>query len=175
PVRRVEIADHVEWKRGDRSWLVALARVEGAAEATYFLPLTLAWEDTEEPLLNSLGGFTIAKTRQQARGGVLADARGDETCDRVAVAGVGDAVELKSGRGTLRFKPTSAFAELIGSELATLPVTMPSAQSSNTIVTLGDRVFVKGYRRLQAGINPEAEIGRYLTDVARFAHSVPVA
>ena len=36
-------------------------------------------------------------------------------------------------------------------------------------------MFVKGYRRLQAGVNPEVEIGRYLTDVVQFAHCVPVA
>src|SRR5437867_1949611 len=51
-VRRVELADHVEWKPGDRSWLITLARVEGASgeTQTYFLPLTLAWEDRDESL-----------------------------------------------------------------------------------------------------------------------------
>jgi maltose alpha-D-glucosyltransferase/alpha-amylase len=56
-----------------------------------------------------------------------------------------------------------------------LQVVLPGAQSSNTVVELGDKLFLKAYRRLQAGINPEAEIGRYLTDVAGFANSVPVA
>jgi maltose alpha-D-glucosyltransferase/alpha-amylase len=51
----------------------------------------------------------------------------------------------------------------------------PGANSSNTVVSLGDRLFVKGYRRLSAGVNPEVEIGRYLTEVAHFAHAVPVA
>jgi maltose alpha-D-glucosyltransferase/alpha-amylase len=51
---------------------------------------------------------------------------------------------------------------------------MPAAQSSNTIVNLGDRVFIKGYRRLQPGINTEVEIGRFLT-AAGFAHGVPIA
>ena len=176
-VRRVEIADHVEWKPGDRSWLVALARVQGTSDETqtYFLPLTLAWEDVDEGLVNALGSFTIAKARQQAQVGVLADAFGDETFVRALVTAVGEGVQIKSARGSLHFKPTSAFARLVGTDLAALPVTMPSAQSSNTIVSLGDRVFLKGYRRLQAGVNPEVEIGRYLTDVVQFAHCVPVA
>jgi maltose alpha-D-glucosyltransferase/alpha-amylase len=63
----------------------------------------------------------------------------------------------------------------VGPDLAALPVTVPGAQSSNTIVALGEQLFVKGYRRLQVGANPEVEIGRYLTDVVHFAHSVPVA
>src|SRR5206468_3230116 len=177
PVRRVEIADHVEWKPGDRRWLVALARVQGTSDETqtYFLPLTLAWEDVDEGLVNALGSFTIAKARQQAQVGVLADAFGDETFVRALVAAVGEGVQLKSARGSLHFKPTNAFARLVGSDTAALPATMPSAQSSNTIVSLGDRVFIKGYRRLQAGVNPEVEIGRYLTDVVQFPHCVPVA
>jgi maltose alpha-D-glucosyltransferase/alpha-amylase len=175
-VRRVEIADHVEWKPHDRCWLLTLARVEGASgeTQTYFLPLTLAWEDFDESLLRALGSFTIAKVRQQAQVGVLADALGDEGFVRALVTAVGEGAQLKSARGSLNFKPTSAFAKLVGSDLAALPVTMPGAQSSNTIVAIGERLFVKGYRRLQVGANPEVEIGRYLTDVVHFTHSVPV-
>src|SRR5690606_18648617 len=35
--------------------------------------------------------------------------------------------------------------------------------------------FIKAYRSLQKGVNPEVEVGRHLTDVARFEHCVPVA
>jgi maltose alpha-D-glucosyltransferase/alpha-amylase len=176
-LRRVELADHVEWTPRDRSWLITLSRVETASgeTQTYFLPLTLAWEDVDEPLVNALGSFTIARARQQAQAGVLADAFGDENFVRAIVAAVGEGVQVKSARGSVQFKPTSAFARLVGSDVAKLPATMPGAQSSNTIVSLGDRVFVKGYRRLRAGVNPEVEIGRYLTDVVQFAHCVPAA
>jgi maltose alpha-D-glucosyltransferase/alpha-amylase len=176
-LRRIEIVDHVEWKAADRSWLLTLVHAEGGSgeTQTYFLPLALAWEDRDETLLRALGGFTIAKVRQQAQVGALADAFGDETFVRALVAAVGEGTELKSARGTLQFRPTSAFARLAGTDVASLPVTIPGSQSSNTIVALGERLFVKGYRRLQAGANPEVEVGRYLTEVAQFAHSVPVA
>jgi maltose alpha-D-glucosyltransferase/alpha-amylase len=39
------------------------------------------------------------------------------------------------------------------------------ADSSNTSVALGERLLFKALRRLQPGINPEVEIGAYLTDV----------
>ena len=177
PVRRVELADQVEWKPGERNWLVTLARIEsaGGETQTCFLPLALAWEDSQEPLVNALAGSTIAKVRQQDQVGVLADALGDEAFVRELVSAVGAGAEIKSERGTLRFRPTRAFAEIVGSEVATLAATTPGAPSSNTIVSLGDRVFVKAYRHLQAGANPEAEIGRYLTDVVRFEHCVPMA
>ncbi|MEO8536905.1 MAG: maltose alpha-D-glucosyltransferase [Betaproteobacteria bacterium] len=177
PVARVELADHVEWRHGDRSWLVALARVAGSGDATqtYFLPLTLAWEDRDDALLRAVGASTIAKARQQAQVGVLADAFADEGFVRALVVAVGAGLELKTDRGTIRFSPSTAFARLAGPDFGSLPLSTPAALSSNTIVALGDQLFVKGYRRLQVGTNPEAEIGRYLTDVAGFAHCVPVA
>ena len=176
-LRRAEIVDHAEWKAPDRSWLVTLVHVEGGSgeTQTYFLPLTLAFEERDEPLLRALAAFTIARVRQQAQVGALADAFGDETFVRALVAAVGEGGQLESARGTLQFRPTSAFARLAGTDLASLPVTVPGSQSSNTIVTLGERLFVKGYRRLQPGANPEVEIGRYLTEIAQFPHSVPVA
>jgi maltose alpha-D-glucosyltransferase/alpha-amylase len=176
-LRSVQIADSAEWTVSDRTWLVTLVHVEGEGGEmqTYFLPLSLAWEDRDESLLRALGSFTIAKVRQQAQVGMLADAFGDESFVRALVAAVGEGLQLKLARGSLHFKPTSAFARLVGPDLATLSVVMPGSQSSNTIVALNERLFVKGYRRLQAGANPEVEIGRYLTEVVQFAHSVPMA
>ena len=36
-------------------------------------------------------------------------------------------------------------------------------------------MFLKGYRRIRAGINPEWEVGRFLTEVSPFPHVAPVA
>ncbi|MEO8740470.1 MAG: maltose alpha-D-glucosyltransferase [Casimicrobiaceae bacterium] len=176
-ITRVEIADHLEWKPQDRGWLVVLARVESATgeSQTYFLPLALAWEDSEESLLRALGAYTIAQVRQQARIGVLADAFGDESFVRALVGAVGEGLEIDSARGKLHFRPTTAFARLAGPDTSALRVTLPEAHSSNTVVALGERLFVKGYRRLQVGVNPEVEIGRYLTEIAGFPNAVPVA
>jgi len=42
-------------------------------------------------------------------------------------------------------------------------------------VTLGEQLFLKVYRRLQAGVSVELEMGRFLTEVVPFANCVPVA
>jgi maltose alpha-D-glucosyltransferase/alpha-amylase len=177
PIGAVALADHVEWKRGEKSWLVTLARIErerGAADM-YFLPLTLAWEDGDEERVRSLAALTIAKVRQQAQVGVLADAFGDDTFCRALVAAIGAGTEVKTVHGSLRFRPSKSFAEIAGADYEKLPVAAPGAQSSNTIVALGEKLFLKGYRRLHSGANPEVEIGRFLTDVVRFKNSIPVA
>src|SRR4030095_14703099 len=110
-----------------------------------------------------------------ARGGVLADALGDESFVRKLGAAGGEGLRVPTARGTLEFRPTSAYPRLAGADTATLNLTTLAAHSTNTVVALGDRLFVKAYRHLQVGVNPELEIGRYLTEVAQFANAVPVA
>jgi maltose alpha-D-glucosyltransferase/alpha-amylase len=175
-VKRARLTDHVLWQDGETGWLITLVEVEGPAEpASYFVPLALAWEEREEERARALMPAAVAKVRQQAHLGVLADALADEAFCRSLVVAIGAGRELASAHGKLRFSPSSAFAEIAGEDCGTLPVARPKAQSSNSIVLLGERLFIKVYRRLRSGINPEVEIGRFLTEVARFAHCVPVA
>jgi len=175
-IRRAQLADHALWEHGGHAWLVGLYDVEAGAEATrYFLPLALAWEEAEEARVRALGAATVAKVRQQAAVGVLADAFADAAFCRALVAAIGRGLEVPTALGRLRFAPTAAFAAIAGPDPASLEVAPPKAQSSNTVVTFGERLFLKGYRRVRPGRNPELEIGRFLTEVAQFASCVPVA
>jgi len=189
PLRRVALADHFEWNdaRGVL-WVLAVFRAEAgsaakgasvststSASANYFVPLTLAWENEEERL-RALQAATVARVRMQAQTGVLADALADEDFVRALVEAIGAGRTFRCARGTMRCTPTQVFAELRGENPADLlPVRSPAAQSSNSISMLGQRLLLKIYRRLQAGISSELEIGRFLTDVVHFSHSVPIA
>jgi maltose alpha-D-glucosyltransferase/alpha-amylase len=182
PVKRARLTDAVVWEEGDRSWLLPLVETDGvpgaataAESSTYFMPLALAWEDRDEERYRTLSSSALARVRQQAEVGVMADAFADEAFCRAWIAAIGAGKKLPTTGGTIRFTPTTAFAELAADDLATLEVARPRAQSSNTIVTVGERLFLKGYRRLRVGLNPEFEVGRYLTEVARFPNCVPVA
>jgi maltose alpha-D-glucosyltransferase/alpha-amylase len=48
-----------------------------------------------------------------------------------------------------------------------------SAEQSNTSIQLGEAMVLKIYRRLQPGVHPELEVGRFLTDVAGFENTPP--
>jgi len=174
PIKRVRLADHVLWQAQGQHWLVASFEVEATTVERYFVPLALVW-DEEEERTKSLAPAIVAKARQLAKVGLLADAFFDESFCRALVAAIGASTELATTHGKLRFRPTSAFARLSGDGVADLPFSRPHAQSSNTVVSFGERLFLKAYRRLQPYVNPELEIGRYLTEVAKFAHCVPLA
>jgi maltose alpha-D-glucosyltransferase / alpha-amylase len=48
-----------------------------------------------------------------------------------------------------------------------------SAEQSNTSILYGKQLILKLFRRLQPGENPDVEIGRFLTEVARFQRIPP--
>jgi len=180
PVQRARVVDHAVWEErpagGGHAWLLPLLELDGPPDANYFVPLALAWEDREEERMRSLYAGGVARVRQQAEVGVLGDAFSDEPFCRALVAAVGARRDLPTANGgTLRFRPTPAFAALAGPDLASQPVGRPRSEGDNTSVTLGERLFLKGYRRLQAGLHPEIEVGRYLAEVAHFRHGAPLA
>ncbi|HEY6515304.1 MAG TPA: maltose alpha-D-glucosyltransferase [Steroidobacteraceae bacterium] len=176
PIGSARLLDHTDRQDPLPRWFAGIFAVEsqGTSER-YFVPLAIAFEDTEEARWRRLQPAALARVRQQATVGVLADACADEGFGRAIIDAIGASAELPTQNGRVRFTPTALFAELRGDPTAELSVSPTGAQSSNTTLRAGDGLFLKVYRKLQPGLNPELEIGRYLTEVARFPNIVPVA
>ncbi|MEO7127268.1 MAG: maltose alpha-D-glucosyltransferase, partial [Rhodoferax sp.] len=173
-IKRARLVDHTVWEDGVINWMLPILQLDGPAEeSTYFTPLALAWEDSDEARFGLLEPIALAKVRQQANVGVMSDAFHDEAFCRAIIEAIAQRVEIPTERGRLRFRPTTPFDSVV-SDVAAMSVSRPGALSSNTVVTLGEKIFLKGYRRLRAGINPELEMGRFLTEVARYPNCVPV-
>ncbi|MGN8077743.1 maltose alpha-D-glucosyltransferase [Variovorax sp. 22077] len=173
-IQRARLADHAVWEANGLSWLLPLLELDGPpGGATYFMPLALAWEERDEERMAGVAQAALAKVRQQAQVGLMGDAFYDEAFCRELVRTIGSGAELATANGKLVFRPTAAFAET-AADIDALPVGRPSGVSSNTVVTLGETLFLKGYRHVREGINPELEMGRFLTEVARYPHCVPV-
>ncbi len=175
-LERATIADYSLLEADGQSWLLALVDAQGQNEsARYFVPLSLAFEDRDEEQTRTLSAAAVSKVRQQAEVGVIADAMADETYCRALIAAIGAGQPLRTNSASLRFTPGTGFAKVVGNVLGeAIPLRRLTA-SSNSVSLLGQNLFLKAYRRIQPGINPELEMGRFLTDVAGFAHSVPVA
>ena len=139
------------------------------------MPLALAWEERDEERVRNLATAAVAKIRQQANVGVMGDAFADDMFCRAMVAAMAANKEIATSQGKLKFRPTTAFGRLAGPDFGALPVERPRGSSSNTVVPLGERLMLKGYRRLRDGVNPELEMGAYLTEVAQYPNCAPLA
>jgi maltose alpha-D-glucosyltransferase/alpha-amylase len=173
---RATLFDHAHWKRDGSGWLFTLVdAMAGGVSTRYFVPLALVWGDSDDAAVRSLGAAAMAKVRQQADVGLLADAVADEAFCRALAQAIGRGGELKSVHGAIRFSPTDAYAQIAGDGLGELEVRRGPGHSSNAVVSIGNRLFLKVYRRLGEGVNPEFEVGRFLTTGAKFEYCVPVA
>jgi maltose alpha-D-glucosyltransferase/alpha-amylase len=158
------------WAEGGGEWLLAFVAVERAEASTthWFVPLSLVWDDAAGERANALRGCALARARRHARVGFVADAMQDGRFVHAIVASIAAGAAVDSPVGRLRFEPTAAFAELAGEDYGALTARVLGADSSNTSVALGERLLFKAIRRVQPGLNPEVEIGAYLTDVVPF-------
>ena len=172
-IARTELIEQAEWSTPSGHWLLCFAQVEftDGTLQHYALPLALAWEDASLERIQSLLHCTLARVRQRASVGVLYDAFWDAEFCRSIVAAIERGDELQVPGGRLVFSRTSAYGE---GARAVLPVTHPAFEQSNSMVMLGDKMVLKGYRRLQQGVNPEIEIGRFLTEIAGFKNIAAV-
>jgi trehalose synthase-fused probable maltokinase len=104
-----------------------------------------------------------------ADGWVVYDAFADPALARELVELVRDGATASAREGIVEFRATEA-AEFDG----LLAPRALGAEQSNTSVVFGDELILKAYRRLEAGINPELEVLRFLTE-RRFANIAQLA
>jgi maltose alpha-D-glucosyltransferase / alpha-amylase len=159
--------------RGSYLTLVHLEYTEGDPE-TYVLPLAAMFPRTgssEEPPRHT----QVAMLRTPESQGYLFDAIADRGFALGLLQAVGRRRTLRGLAGGLTALPGPSFREIRGPAGSSLDPWILSADQSNTSIVFGDRLILKLFRQLEQGQNPDLEIGRFLTERAKFDHVPPTA
>lgn len=140
----------------------------------YFLPIGVSAGKTAARTQQSMQPWLIARLKGPEGEALLHDALADnDTCMSLMTA-IGEKRESVTRSGRIRAFPTTAFSSLVGDDVAALPPERSPAKSSNSLIFYGRRLMLKLFRRLESGINPEFEIGRFLTE-GRIFQRIPRA
>ncbi len=155
--------------------LVKVQYTEGVPEE-YFLPLGYAGEESESSAPTDAPRAPICRITFKDRDetGYIYDAGSDPDFAPRLFEMIAGRKSLKGWIGHMVGKPSKAFKTLRNSVSDSLEPSFPPTNSLHTSVFLGDRFVLKMYRRVEHGVNSEAEIGRFLARKA-FPFAAPFA
>jgi len=106
---------------------------------------------------------------------VLADALLDQRFLSRLLDAIAQSDSFPGSRGEVRASSTSALPALWQPSEGVLEPSLIRAEQSNSSVTYGQRLMLKIVRRVEEGVNPDLEIGLFLTEQSSFRHVPPVA
>ncbi len=170
-LRSIALAASGVLSKDDHSWFLGLFEArfsENVKPQLYFMPLALDWKEVrlQSPAAQAQ---TIAKTRRGPREGTLFDALADDQFVLELIDRIRNGARIPFGKGELRFNPTTEFEHLPAPEQPA--IRRLGAEQSNSSVMIEDHLVLKIYRRVETGIQPEIEMGRFLTEVAHFPNT----
>jgi maltose alpha-D-glucosyltransferase/alpha-amylase len=150
----------------NKPWLAFFEATQHGATARYVLPMRIEWVRFDRERYNPRA---FAAVRQGAREGTLLDVASDPIFIALLLRNLRQALTIEENDLRLEFRPTTRL-----SERAVKPpehVRAVETEQSNSTALVDNQYVVKVYRKLESGINPEIEMGRFLTEVAGFANT----
>jgi maltose alpha-D-glucosyltransferase / alpha-amylase len=167
-LNEVEVTAAIPFGENGEGWLLAFLEARFMGETPprqYLLPLAAEWREVHT-LPPERVAVTLATLRKGAKSGALFEAVQDEGFTLAVVAAMARGASLAHPAGRIEFRPTRAFAAQARPEH--LQVRPLAVEQSNSSVLIDDYLVLKLYRHLVPGIHPEIEMGRFLTETARF-------
>ncbi|MGI5864432.1 MAG: putative maltokinase [Myxococcales bacterium] len=133
---------------------------DGAAEG-YLLPLAYAENERASELQRQSPTSVVARVKTDTGSeGILYDALVDEAFAAALLETIANRRRLRSNGDQLvgsRMRSAYALQETVDS------IRLMRDEQSNTSVVFSDKFILKVFRRLERGVNPDLEIGRFLT------------
>jgi len=176
-IRKITIYEDVPFGSGSSMVHLLILRVsyvEGAPEG-YLLPLGFAGGDRMRQILDEFPGAAVARLKAEGEEGILYDAVYDEALRSHFLEMIAGRKQLKGFRGRFIAYPGKSFKRILGDKSPSLGSSVVKAEQSNSSILYENLFFLKLYRRVSEGANPDAEIVRFLTESAGFPYAPPFA
>ena len=161
--------------------VITQIRVEYTEEdpEIYIMPLSFATGERAAANFRNISkrrtrGLTV-RDKTEEKSGCLYDAVIDKEFCKALIQMIVRRRRLRGAEGEFVAAPTRALKENRTGSIATLEVSSMRAEQSNSSMVFGDQLILKLFRRTQPGINPDLEIGYFLTERAAFSHTPAVA
>ena len=161
-VRDMRVAEEVpigSAKNAARFWFVEVNYTDGPQEM-YALPVQIAQGDAARSIRRSAPHAVLARFDGNEEA-VLHDAVWDASFRETLFRLMSNGERLRGKAGELI--GSSATPMQGGSQEEVLPSHVLSAEQSNSSMLFGNKLFLKLYRKLEDGVNPDVEVTRFLS------------
>ena len=146
---------------------------------TYVLPLSFASGERADQIRQSSPGAVLAEVtvqeKENATKGIIYDAVLDKEFCRSLVDMIARRRQLRGAVGDFVAAPTRVLRNGRAAPITKLEVASLRAEQSNSSIIFGDQYILKLFRRAEEGVNPDLEIGYFLTERIGFPHAPSVA
>ena len=169
-IRSVSVCEKVPLRGPDASLgLLSLIEIQysDGGSGMYQLPIAAAFGEQAATVRQHWPDAIIARLKgDDPRGdGILYDATTNEDISSALLSLIAGNRRLHGERGDVAGNRTRHFRQIAGSPDASgLRPTFLRAEQSNSAIVYGDKFFFKLFRRIEAGVNPDFEISRFLTE-----------
>jgi maltose alpha-D-glucosyltransferase/alpha-amylase len=143
-------------------WFVEVSYLDGPTE-NYALPVKIASGDKARAILQSAPHAVIAHFDE---GSILFDAVWDMEFRENLFRLMLDRQHATGRNGSL----VGALSPRVRKVTTVPPSNMISGEQSNSSMLFADKFFLKLYRKLEDGVNPDVEVTRFLTERAQFGN-----
>ena len=170
-VHQVSIQNEVQLTMEGQQVVILLVEVsyESGLPETYVLALTCILEDATKRLPPESAGAVIAQMQLGSQEALLMDAYYLPGFHRFLITKFAGNAELNTTDDTIVFEAKEDVAHY-AREHSGIMSRMHAGDENNTSITFDNRFFLKMYRKVDAAINPDVELSRYLSEEAGFSH-----
>ncbi len=145
----------------------------------YILPLHMATDMDAARIQSDFPSAVVGRVKFKDLNGdseaVIYDAMVNKGFTSSLLESIGRRRRFKGEFGEIHASPSGIFRRLRGPADEVPEPAKLTVEQTNTSVLFGDRFMMKLYRRVSLQINPELEIGRFLTEKVAFPHVPPLA
>jgi len=152
--------------------LIEIAYTEGGTEVV-LLPVHYAVQGSARQMLKESPEAVIARLRVDENEGILYDGVYNGRFREALFEMVARGKRIRVEGGELAGRRARKFTRLLAGASPPAASQIIRAEQSNTSILFDNSFFFKLYRRVEEGIHPEEEIGRFLTEIVHFEGIAP--
>jgi maltose alpha-D-glucosyltransferase / alpha-amylase len=187
-LRATEVVDFVTLERDGLNAVIVVVQVgyEGGGADLYSMPLVVSEDPGSklkgQPFAPSARGSAVASNKNTTSVLTVSGRNGAETAkltdalkNEAFLSFLLDAIErgliFTGEAGELVTSSTHALSMQETGAAGSLRPRAITAEQSNSSVAYGDRLILKFFRRLEEGVNPDLEVGGFLTEKAHYQYT----